>query len=230
MMGTEAPGPGVSTYEEVARVLPDHYKPLQSPMRRMEALYELKRRIESNLGEKLGLKMVQVNTVRMGDTSCLSRFIRCSTCAQRPFTTKTGLHHPTRRRPSQRNWLHLCERAARSPALQAPLIVTSQSGVNDTLDRDGSRTPVAFKAGLGLDKPIDAEVVQAVTKWKRSALKQFECAVGEVSAAAWIRFGYCARYPEPGIERGSFGGRFGRGERARFGIACGFVHQPPLSL
>jgi hypothetical protein len=39
MPEAEAPGPGVQTYEEVARMLPDNYKPLQSPMRRMEALY-----------------------------------------------------------------------------------------------------------------------------------------------------------------------------------------------
>ena len=32
---------------------------------------------------------------------------------------------------------------------------------------------------MGLDKPIDAQVVQAVTKWKRVALKQFNCKVGE---------------------------------------------------
>ena len=32
-------GPGVSTYEEVAKILPSDYAPLQSPMERMEALY-----------------------------------------------------------------------------------------------------------------------------------------------------------------------------------------------
>ena len=53
------------------------------------------------------------------------------------------------------------------------------SGVNDTLDRDGSRTPVDFPCGLGLPKRMDAQVVQAATKWKRVALKQFECKVGE---------------------------------------------------
>ncbi|UCH88061.1 MAG: aspartate--ammonia ligase [Thermoplasmata archaeon] len=60
-----------------------------------------------------------------------------------------------------------------------PLIVDVESGVNDMLDRDGSRTPVEFNCGLGLDKPIRASVVQAATKWKRMALKQFNCEVGE---------------------------------------------------
>ena len=63
--------------------------------------------------------------------------------------------------------------------VQVPLIVDKDSGVNDYLDRDGSRTPVEFLCGLGLDKPIQAQVVQAATKWKRMALKQFSCSVGE---------------------------------------------------
>jgi len=60
-----------------------------------------------------------------------------------------------------------------------PLIVDKESGVNDYLDRDGSRTPIEFSCGLGLDKPVDAQIVQAVTKWKRIALKQFNCKTGE---------------------------------------------------
>ncbi len=63
--------------------------------------------------------------------------------------------------------------------VQVPLIVDKDSGVNDYLDRDGSRTPIDFQCGLGLDKPIQAQVVQAATKWKRMALKQFGCKVGE---------------------------------------------------
>ncbi len=63
--------------------------------------------------------------------------------------------------------------------VQVPLIVDRDSGVNDYLDRDGSRTPVEFPCGLGLDKPLLAQVVQAATKWKRMALKQFSCNVGE---------------------------------------------------
>ena len=113
-------GPGVSTYEEVAKILPVDYKPLQQPMERMQALFELKRYIEDNLCRELNLQMVQV-----------------------------------------------------------PLIVDSDSGVNDFLDRDGSRTPIEFPCGLGLEKPLSAQVVQAATKWKRMALKQFDCKVGE---------------------------------------------------
>jgi aspartate--ammonia ligase len=63
--------------------------------------------------------------------------------------------------------------------VQVPLIVEANSGMNDMLDRDGSRTPVSFPCGLGLEKRMDAQVVQAATKWKRFALKQFECDMGE---------------------------------------------------
>jgi len=63
--------------------------------------------------------------------------------------------------------------------VQVPLIVDRDSGVNDYLDRDGSRTPVEFPCGLGLEQPITAQVVQAATKWKRPALRQFNCAPGE---------------------------------------------------
>ena len=63
--------------------------------------------------------------------------------------------------------------------VQVPLIVDKDSGVNDYLDRDGSRTPIDFQCGLGLEKKIQAQVVQAATKWKRMALKQFDCRVGE---------------------------------------------------
>ncbi|HET9951190.1 MAG TPA: aspartate--ammonia ligase [Candidatus Eisenbacteria bacterium] len=63
--------------------------------------------------------------------------------------------------------------------VEVPLIVSRESGVNDYLDRDGSRTPIEFPCGLGLEKRIDAQVVQAATKWKRMALKQFLCKPGE---------------------------------------------------
>ncbi len=63
--------------------------------------------------------------------------------------------------------------------VQVPLIVDRDSGVNDMLDRDGSRTPVEFPCGLGLERPIQAQVVQAATKWKRMALKTFDCDIGE---------------------------------------------------
>jgi aspartate--ammonia ligase len=113
-------GPGISTYEEVAKILPNDYKPLLPPMKRMEALYMIKHYIEENMAKELNIQMVQV-----------------------------------------------------------PLIVSKDSGVNDYLDRDGSRTPIEFPCGLGLEKRIEAQVVQAATKWKRMALKQFECKVGE---------------------------------------------------
>jgi aspartate--ammonia ligase len=63
--------------------------------------------------------------------------------------------------------------------VEVPLIVTKDSGVNDYLDRDGSRTPIEFPCGLGLEKRMECQVVQAATKWKRIALKQFGCDVGE---------------------------------------------------
>ena len=113
-------GPGISTYEKVSEILPKDYKPVQSPMARMQALYEIKNYIEQGLAKELNIQLVQV-----------------------------------------------------------PLIVSKDSGVNDMLDRDGSRTPVEFPCGLGLDKRIEAQVVQAATKWKRVALKQFECKPGE---------------------------------------------------
>ncbi|MGZ4211534.1 MAG: aspartate--ammonia ligase, partial [Actinomycetota bacterium] len=64
--------------------------------------------------------------------------------------------------------------------VQVPLIVDAESGVNDMLDRDASRTPVQFHISNDNGAhPIDAQVVQAATKWKRIALKQFGMNVGE---------------------------------------------------
>ena len=114
-------GPGISTYEEVAKILPSDYEPILPPKKRMRALYEVKRTIEDGLARELNLQLVQV-----------------------------------------------------------PLIVTRESGVNDMLDRDGSRTPIQFHISNDHDKnPIDAQVVQAATKWKRVALKQYGCEAGE---------------------------------------------------
>ena len=113
-------GPGISTYEEVSKALPDGYVPLLGPKDRMRALYKIKQFIEDNLCKELNLFMVQV-----------------------------------------------------------PLIVTKESGLNDYLDRDGSRTPIDFQCGLGIEPRIEAQIVQAATKWKRFALRQFECEVGE---------------------------------------------------
>ena len=64
--------------------------------------------------------------------------------------------------------------------VEVPLIVDVRSGVNDYLDRDGSRTPVGFHiANDHGQHPVDAEVVQAATKWKRMALAQFGMGPGE---------------------------------------------------
>jgi aspartate--ammonia ligase len=113
-------GPGISTYEKVAKILPSNYEPVLNKKETQRALYDAKSYIETNLNKALNLMMVQV-----------------------------------------------------------PLIVEANSGMNDMLDRDGSRTPVSFPCGLGLEKRMDAQVVQAATKWKRFALKQFECDMGE---------------------------------------------------
>jgi len=64
--------------------------------------------------------------------------------------------------------------------VQVPLIVDVESGVNDMLDRDGSRTPIQFHISNDYNKhPIEAQVVQAATKWKRGALKEFGMNLGE---------------------------------------------------
>jgi aspartate--ammonia ligase len=61
-----------------------------------------------------------------------------------------------------------------------PLIVDVASGVNDMLDRDGSRSPIQFHVSNDHDKnPVDAQVIQAATKWKRMGLKQFGMNIGE---------------------------------------------------
>ena len=113
-------GPGISTYAEVEKILPNGYKSLLNRKDTQKAIYAIKDYIEKNLCKELNLIMVQV-----------------------------------------------------------PLIVEKESGVNDNLDRDGSRTPVDFPCGLGLEKRLNAQIVQAATKWKRIALKQFGLNVGE---------------------------------------------------
>ena len=113
-------GPGISSYPEVAKILPDDYEAILPPLERMKALYEVKNYIEKGMSEALNLQMVQV-----------------------------------------------------------PLICTVESGINDMLDRDGSRTPVEFPCGLGIEPRLNAQVVQAATKWKRPALAQFGCEPGQ---------------------------------------------------
>jgi aspartate--ammonia ligase len=113
-------GPGISTYEEVAKILPKEYTSLLNPKDTQVAVTAAKRYIEDGLCRELNLIRVEV-----------------------------------------------------------PLIVSRASGVNDYLDRDGSRTPVEFPCGLGLATPVTAQVVQAATKWKRMALRQFGMKPGE---------------------------------------------------
>ncbi|MGD0578078.1 MAG: aspartate--ammonia ligase [Bryobacteraceae bacterium] len=74
---------------------------------------------------------------------------------------------------------HLCQEL-NLMMVTVPLIVDAESGVNDLLDRDGSRTPVQFHVSNDRDlHPIDGQVVQAATKWKRVALQRFGMQTGE---------------------------------------------------
>jgi aspartate--ammonia ligase len=114
-------GPGIGTYEEVERVLPNDYRSALTPRETQVAIYAVKNYIEENLCRELNLMMVQV-----------------------------------------------------------PLLVAAETGVNDMLDRDGSRTPVQFHIPNDRNlHPVEAQVVQAATKWKRMALKEFGLTPGE---------------------------------------------------
>ena len=114
-------GPGIGSYEELEKILPNDYHSLLSPKETQIAVFAVKDYIEKNLCKELNLIMVQV-----------------------------------------------------------PLIVDVESGVNDLLDRDGSRTPIQFHISNDYDKhPVDAQIVQAATKWKRMALKEFDMKPGE---------------------------------------------------
>jgi aspartate--ammonia ligase len=108
-------GPGISSYEELEKILPNDYHSVLRPKETQIAIFAVKNYIEEHLCKELNLIMVQV-----------------------------------------------------------PLIVDVESGVNDLLDRDGSRTPIQFHISNDYDKhPVDAQVVQAATKWKRLALREF---------------------------------------------------------
>ncbi len=114
-------GPGIGSYDELERVLPEGYDSPLTPRETQVAIFAVKRYIEDGLCSALNLQMVQV-----------------------------------------------------------PLIVSAQSGVNDMLDRDGSRSPVQFHiANDNGAHPVDAQIVQAATKWKRLALRQFGLQPGE---------------------------------------------------
>lgn len=74
---------------------------------------------------------------------------------------------------------HLCKEL-NLMMVTVPLIVDVESGVNDMLDRDLSRTPIQFHISNDYNQhPIDAQIVQAATKWKRMALKQLGMESGE---------------------------------------------------
>ena len=74
---------------------------------------------------------------------------------------------------------HLCKEL-NLMMVTVPLIVDVASGINDMLDRDGSRTPVQFHISNDYNKhPVDAQVVQAATKWKRFALRELGMGLGE---------------------------------------------------
>jgi len=74
---------------------------------------------------------------------------------------------------------HLCSEL-NLMMVTVPLIVDAESGINDMLDRDGSRTPVQFHISNDYNKhPMDVQVVQAATKWKRFALKELDVDMGE---------------------------------------------------
>jgi aspartate--ammonia ligase len=114
-------GPGIGTYEELEKILPNDYHSILNPKDTEKAIFANKTYIEENLCKELNLIMVQV-----------------------------------------------------------PLIVDVESGINDLLDRDGSRTPIQFHISNDYDKhPVDAQIVQAATKWKRMALKEFGMKPGE---------------------------------------------------
>ena len=114
-------GPGIGSYDELEKILPQDYSSLLTPKETQKAVFEAKNYIEENLCKELNLMMVTV-----------------------------------------------------------PLIVEVETGLNDMLDRDGSRTPIQFHISNDRDKhPVDAQVVQAATKWKRMALKQFDMKAGE---------------------------------------------------
>ncbi|HXZ11120.1 MAG TPA: aspartate--ammonia ligase [Candidatus Sulfotelmatobacter sp.] len=114
-------GPGIGDYTELEKILPRDYCSFLNPRETQRAIFAVKRYIEDQLCQELGLMMVSV-----------------------------------------------------------PLIVDVESGVNDMLDRDGSRTPIQFHISNDYNKhPVEAQVVQAATKWKRVALKQFGLEPGE---------------------------------------------------
>ena len=76
-------GPGISTYEEVAKILPTDYEPLQKPLDRMKAVYEVKQYIEKGLAEELNLTMVQVPLIVDRDSG-VNDYLDRDGCRRRP--------------------------------------------------------------------------------------------------------------------------------------------------
>jgi len=56
-------GPGISTYEDVDKILPADYRPLLPPRERAKCLHAAKRFVEDNLCRMLNLIMVPVPLV-----------------------------------------------------------------------------------------------------------------------------------------------------------------------
>jgi len=87
-------GPGIGSYEELEKILPNDYEPLLYRKETQKAIFAVKDYIEENLCKELNLMRVTV-----------------------------------------------------------PFIVDAESGMNDHLDGDGSRTPVEFPCGWGWRNP-----------------------------------------------------------------------------
>ena len=114
-------GPGISTYEEVDKILPDDYAPLLDRKETQKATAAVKRYIEDGLCRELNLFTVEV-----------------------------------------------------------PLIVDRRRAASTTTSTATARARRSTsRAGSASTSASSAQVVQAATKWKRMALKQFGCDVGE---------------------------------------------------
>ncbi len=114
-------GPGIGTYDEVERALPEGYASVLDVRETQRAIFTVKRYVEENLCRELNLLPVVV-----------------------------------------------------------PLLVEAESGLNDMLDRDSSRTPVQFHISNDHEShPVNAQILQAATKWKRTALAEFGMGPGE---------------------------------------------------
>ena len=159
-------GPGISTYEEVAKILPTDYEPVLDRKETQQALYAVKRYIEDGLARELNLMLVQV-----------------------------------------------------------PLLVSEESGVNDMLDRDGSRTPFTFPCGLGqartymylLRKAHLGEVTVSV--WPKQ-LKEI-CASRNIHVLDQSRTG--SRSPAPRLRRGA-------GEKTEMNVLTLKINREPVPL